>query len=604
MSEIIRGTVEPLGVVYERNGALVTGLGNAALYVAISRSSDGKLFDFSDLTFKTVPVTGTHALTELGGGVYEYAWDTGAITNAVAAGTDESYSYIVTDTVNGNTVDADEVRVRGLSATYALASTAATQATAGAASAATAATQASAGATSAAAAATSAATAVTQTAPAALGTAVWTTPTTRTLSAAAITASTFAADAITAAALAADAVTEVQNGLATATGLASLQTHGDATWITAAGFAVAGDAMALTSSERTTLGGVVAPLVWAAGTRTLSAATNLSALASQASVDALATAVGALPSAAAISTQVAVDLASTHGAGSWLTANIASLATASALSTVAANVVSIMGTGYTSGVDDLHSLHTLAAGAATGAALTTAIATIDGHTDTGLTALQLHGDSAWATANLAGLATAAGLASLQTHGDSTWATAAIGTLATSTALAAAQTSLDAIQGTSFSTTTDSLHALRARGDAAWVTANVSPLATASALAALQTDVTAVKGTSFTTGDDLHSIAAAVAAGSAPSAATIAAAVAAYDISTNSNPLQLGGALTLVRRFTTWTPSTLNHKVWNVGTGKVDVYNDGGTAALYSVPAHDASGGAVSPAAGDPWKVGV
>ncbi len=44
---------------------------------------------------------------------------------------------------------------------------------------------------------------------------------------------------------------------ATLAAISSLQTHGDSTWATATGFAVPGDAMALTSGERTTLAGVV-----------------------------------------------------------------------------------------------------------------------------------------------------------------------------------------------------------------------------------------------------------------------------------------------------------------------------------------------------------
>lgn len=43
------------------------------------------------------------------------------------------------------------------------------------------------------------------------------------------------------------------SGLATGTDVSNLQTHGDSSWATATGFAVAGDAMALTPGERTTL---------------------------------------------------------------------------------------------------------------------------------------------------------------------------------------------------------------------------------------------------------------------------------------------------------------------------------------------------------------
>lgn len=69
---------------------------------------------------------------------------------------------------------------------------------------------------------------------------------------------------------------------------------------------------------------------------------------------------------------------------SGATATIQSgMATSAALTTAQAALTSIMGSGFTGGVDDLHSLHALTAGLATASALSS---------------LQSHGDSTWATA--------------------------------------------------------------------------------------------------------------------------------------------------------------------------------------------------------------
>lgn len=82
------------------------------------------------------------------------------------------------------------------------------------------------------------------------------------------------------------------------------------------------------------------------------------------------------------------------------------------------------------------------------------------------------------------------------------------------------------------------------------------------------------------------------------------AIAALDISGLTDLKTLGGALTGIRRFTTWTPATPNAKVYNQSTGRVDVTADDGTTILYQVPVHDDAGNAVQPQAGDPWKVGA
>lgn len=192
--EIIRGTTEPLDVVYYANGTLVTG---ASLTVAISRTSDGNLLDFADRTFKASPGSGTQALTESPSGTYGYAWDTSTIVNPVSAGTPESYLCILRDATNGRNVVAYELRIRALDATHTLAA---------------------AGATSSA-------------------------------------LSTAQSD-----------LTAIKGvGFTTGDDLHAIRARGDAAWVTATGFAVAGDAMTLTTGERSSVG----TAVWATATRTI-----------------------------------------------------------------------------------------------------------------------------------------------------------------------------------------------------------------------------------------------------------------------------------------------------------------------------------------------
>ena len=101
--------------------------------------------------------------------------------------------------------------------------------------------------------------------------------------------------------------------------LHAIRARGDSAWITATGFAVAGDAMTLTAGALTSVQAKI-----------LDDATPFHG----ASIATIA-AFGAPPSAATISTQVAADLATAHGAGSWLTADISTLATSAALASVA-----------------------------------------------------------------------------------------------------------------------------------------------------------------------------------------------------------------------------------------------------------------------------
>jgi hypothetical protein len=108
-----------------------------------------------------------------------------------------------------------------------------------------------------------------------------------------------------------------------------------------------------------------------AGTTTLLArltsgrATNLDNLDAAVSTRLALTSYSAAPTAAAISTQVAADLATAHGAGPWTAADVSALATAAALASVASDVAAILDDTGTSGV-------VVAAGSKLGYSLATA----------------------------------------------------------------------------------------------------------------------------------------------------------------------------------------------------------------------------------------
>lgn len=153
----------------------------------------------------------------------------------------------------------------------------------------------------------------------------------------------------------------------------------------------------------------------------------------------------AIPNAATISAQVAADLATAHGAGSWLTPDISGLATSlglaaavatlegygdahwstanvSALATTAqldAHAATIQGAGFTAGVDDLHSL-------------------------------RARGDASWATPATVVLS------------DSSLSAAKLGAGFVNAIQAnlALEATLTAMKGASFDGTTDSLRAMR------------------------------------------------------------------------------------------------------------------------------------------------
>lgn len=314
--EINRGDTEPLWVNYSLNNAVVTG--SSTVVYAIARTSDSKRLDFGDMTFKTSPVTATAAMTETpaASATYVASVDTSAFTNAVAAGTPETYMVVVFD---GATLLAHhELRVRAIAAAQ-LDITAMKGASFDTATDSLHALR-------------------------ARGDIAWITATGFAVPGSAMT---LAADAVDANAIAASAVAEIQSGLATAAALSSVASgvaalpsasavstqvaadlataHGAGSWATATGFAAAGDAMTLTLGERAS----VVAAVWGNAARTLTAATGLSALASQASVDAIAAAVGALgtpldaaATAAAVWNALAASYANAGSFGALLGTNL------------------------------------------------------------------------------------------------------------------------------------------------------------------------------------------------------------------------------------------------------------------------------------------
>lgn len=207
---------------------------------------------------------------------------------------------------------------------------------------------------------------------------------------------------------------------------------------------------------------------------------------------------------------------------------------------------------------------------ATATALAASITTIDGHTDTALAALQSHGDATWSTATPASI----------------WSAALPGAFGAGTAGFLLGTNLDALVSSRLPTSS--------------YTAPPSAVAISTQVGA---DLSATHGAGTWITAAGFSVPGSAMTLTSGERTTMAGVVAALDISGYSNLLTLGGALTAVRRFTTWTPATLSKKVYNVGTGKMDVYGDDGVTLLYSVPLHDATGGAVVPVSGDVWEAG-
>ena len=370
-------------------------------------------------------------------------------------------------------------------------------------------------------AASSAATAVTQTAAGAIGTAVWVTPGTRTLSAGAITSGSFASGAIDATAFAQGA----------------------------------------------------ADKVWTSATRTLTAATNLTALASQSSVDAIASAVAALPvplDATATAAAVWGALVATYaGAGSFgallgtnINATIGSRAAPNDAMTLASGAIAqaqFAANAIAAVAIATDAVTKIQAGLATSTNVTGAV-----------TAIEQYGDGHWTTAT--GFATPTDVttstttinahtdsvaSALQTHGDATWATADVSSITAG---------ISAIQGAGFSAVNDSLHAIRNRGDTAWTTANVSSLATQANIAALPQAVWDYSLTGYGTFADIGK------AGGAIYALKIMSFNAAVEVA--GNP----GTLTIKR--------------------------DDGSTTYATMTLRDASSGAVTSATGEPAQRGA
>lgn len=198
------------------------------------------------------------------------------------------------------------------------------------------------------------------------------------------------------------------------------------------------------------------------------------------------------PSASAISTQVAADLATAHGSGSWATATGFALAASAPIwytapVDVSANVALILEDTGTTIPAQISALNNLSA-AQVNAEVDTALADYDGPTNAEMVARTLAAAS---------YATAADQSTIITH-------------------------LTDIKGTTFSGSTDSLEAIRDRGDAAWMTATgfTSSTVAPSWYTDVSADVTAILEDTGTT------IPAQISALSIPTANQVASAVLA------------------------------------------------------------------------------
>lgn len=84
---------------------------------------------------------------------------------------------------------------------------------------------------------------------------------------------------------------------------------------------------------------------------------------------------------------------------------------------------------------------------------------------------------------------------------------------------------------------------------------------------------------------------------------IANAVANLDISAFTNAKLLGGAVTRLRKWLTWTSSTLNKKQINASTQKFEVYDDDGVTLLDNPAVSDSNGNSVTPQTGELSRIG-
>lgn len=594
--EIVRGTNEPLWVDYTSDFAVVAG--STTVVYAVRRTSDGKALDFADATFKTSPGTATAAMSDSAvSGHYVASFDTSAIVNAVAAGTREEYLITISDTSTGYVLDQHTLIVGSADATHTLASTAATQASAGASSAASA--------------ASSAATAATQSTAAASQT---TGLQTNVASIMGVGFTNGTDDLHTLHGLAAGAAT----GAALTSGLSALQSHGDSTWSTAVGFAVAGDQMALVNgaiaAAKFTSGAIdatafaqgAADKVWGTSARTLTAATGLSALASQASVDALAAAVAgivtttpltATETAAAVWGALVATYAGAGSFGALLGANInATIGSRLPTSSYTAPPDAATITAYVWNEPLPGGYQSGRAGFAIGAFLDTSVSgsvtAINTHTDSAISVLSAHGDATWVTAT--GFATSTNVTNAVTainaHTDT--ATGSLASTASVSAIPAAVIA-QAIAGSAPGSVGAALLHLDVDVSSRLPTTSYAAAPTAATIAA------AVVAESIA-GAAAGSVGAALATASGyviPNAAAIAAAVWDLDLATYGTYAQVtkaGGSLYAMKIV------SLNRAVETAGNpGTLVIYRDNGTTPFATMQLRDAAGGAVVSATGEP-----
>lgn len=632
--EIIRGKPEPLGGTYRIKHVLVTG---ASLTVSIRRSSDGLKLDFADMAFKVTPGTPTHALTETpaASGRYIYVFNTGAISNAVSAGVDEVYDYDILDVTNGYAIAdlSGEIRVCAIDAA----------------------------ATSAAAAASSAATAVTQTAAAAINAAAWGTGS-RTITG--TTTDAIDASSVSAAAVAkiqsglatSSALSTAQTGITAIMGTGFTSGTDD---LHSAHTLLAGAATgaALTSAANSIKGAsftagddlhsMRAAVAAIPTTAAPSASEVVSALWSTDLPGAFppgsagnlvgnhldvavgtrldASAYSAPPTASAIAAQVDTTLTSAHGAGAWGSAGGLTLQQIVdgvwnelfAAHSTANSFASLLRTNLDAAVSTRLASASYAAGP-DAATITSAVWAAGSRTLTGVAGLGV--------ATQAGVdALAAAVAALPAPLTGPQTAAAVwGALVASYAGVGA---FGALLGGNLDVAVSSRSTLGAGAamtlTAGAITAIQAGLATAVAVAAIPTtpaptaqqvstqvltDLATAHGAGPWTATDVSALATtsqinAAQASLATAISGVPAAVGALAIGSATDPLTLAGALTAVRRLTTWTPATPNKKVFNTITSRLDVYGDDGVTVLYSIPLHDTTGGIVTASPGDPWQVG-
>jgi len=269
---ILGGDTERIQTPAVKSGALVALTGLSTVVVAIQRVSDGFWLDFADSTFKssgwtTRQQTMAEVSATLAPGEYRYDW--------TAPAGDQTYMIRVDETggTAKNVPFHGEIKVDQWVADLATSAELAALESHGDATWST---------------ATGFATAAALAALESHGDATWSTATGFAVPGDAMTLTAGAISAVDAALTgshgAGNWITADVSSLATSAALAALESHGDATWSTATGFATPGDAMTLTPGERATL-------------------------------------------------TAAVDAALTvsHGAGSWTTAVVAGLATSAAL---------------------------------------------------------------------------------------------------------------------------------------------------------------------------------------------------------------------------------------------------------------------------------